>query len=177
MAEYRREQSWFGLGAKGGGMILLGVDLLEAGVFNASTPAAKERFHILSLKLGLGLGGSGGLCAVCLFNCPNLWMVNGTTVQDWGVNVSLGEKWSDFVKGLKSFRILARAAQLGSKLKGLNPDDIEDARNLLHYVWNGYDFSSGDSSFKIITFDIPGTGFGYEVSAAFSAGTLEVLSD
>ena len=177
-AKYNRDQAWWGLGAKGGGtLFVVGMELLEAGVINAENSAAKNQFQILSARIGLGLGGSAGLCAVFLFNVKgSLWSENGTTVKDWGINVSLGEKWSDFVKGLKNFAILAKAAKLGKSLKGLTPADIEDGRNLLHYVWNGYDLASGGSEFKIITLDIPSTGIGYEVSASFTQGTLEVLS-
>lgn len=176
-ANYRREQAWWGIGVKGGGTLFVaGAELIEAGVINAENTSAKNQFQILSMRIGLGLGGSAGLCAVFLFNVPgSLWAVNGTPVKDWGINVSLGEKWSDFVKGLKNFAILAKAAKLGKSLKGLTPSDIEDGRNLLHYVWNGYDLASGDTSFKIITLDIPGSGVGYEISAAFTQGTLEVL--
>lgn len=177
MVQYRREQAWWGLGVKGGGHVfVVGMELLEAGVINANDTNAKNQFQILNVKLGLGLGGSAGMCAVFLFNCPNLWMCNGAIVKDWGINVALGEKWSDFVKGLKGFKILSKAAQLGYKLKGLTPSDIEDGRNLLHYVWNGYDLSSSDSSLKVVTLDIPSTGIGYELSAAFTEGKLEVLS-
>jgi hypothetical protein len=177
MAKYRQDQAWWGLAAKGGGhLFVAGLELIEGGVINAENTTAKNSFQILSVKLGLGLGGSAGLCAVFIFNCSNMWIANGTDVKDWGANVALGEKWSDFVKGLKNFGLLARAAKLGSKLKGLTPADIEDGRNLLHYVWNGYDLATGDASFKIITLDIPGSGIGYELSAAFTQGKLEVLS-
>lgn len=177
MNKYRREQAWWGLGVKGGGQLIVGgLELLEAGVINAENSMAKNQFQILNLKLGPGLGGSAGLCAVFLFNCPNLWVCNGVEIKDWGINVSLGEKWSDFAKGLQQFKLLARAASIGSKMKNLTPADIEDGRNLLHYIWNGYDLASGDSSFKFISLDIPGSGIGYEVSASFTQGKLEVLS-
>jgi hypothetical protein len=176
MPAFRREQSWWGLGAKGGGtLFVVGLELLEAGVINCANSTAKEQFQVLSARFGLGLGGGAGLCAVFLFNCPNLWSVNGAEVTDWGVNVAMGEKWSDFVKGLRHFKIFARVAKIGTGLKNLTPSDIEDGRNLAHYVWNGYDLAKADGSFKIVTLDIPSTGIGYEISAVFTQGKLEVL--
>jgi hypothetical protein len=177
MANYRREQAWWGLGAKGGGQLgVVGFELLESGVLNAENINAKNHFHIVNAKIGMGLGASIGLCAVFLFNCPNLWVIDGVVVKDWGVNVALGERWSDFVKGLKNFSLFARAAKIGKDLKGVVPSDVEDGRNLLHYVWNYYDLAQGDTNFKIVTLDIPGSGIGAEISAAFTEGKLEVVS-
>ncbi len=117
MGQYRPEMQWFGVGIKGGGsLFVVGMEGVEGVIWNAVNPTAHHEFNITSVRLGLGLGGGAGLACLCAFNIPGtMYAVNGSTISDWGVNVSLGPKWSAIMKSLRYTGFLKAAYARGQK--------------------------------------------------------------
>jgi hypothetical protein len=170
MANDILSKTWLGIGEKTGGVLfVVGMEGTEGGVFNLANPSRRAGFSLLNVRLGLGLGGGIGLVAMCVFNCSNIWQLNGQSNDDWGVNVSLGGKWDDVAKALKNYKFFTTVAKIGSKLRLNNPKDIETIRNCLHYIYNEYDIATMGNTPKVISFDTP-IGAGLEVSATYSFG-------
>ncbi len=64
--------SWFGYGVKTGATLFVaGVEGMSGHLFNVADFSA-SKYRMLSARVGLGLGGGTGLCAVFVFNTPNL---------------------------------------------------------------------------------------------------------
>lgn len=102
-------------------------------------------------------------------NTYELYWLNGKTVEDWGVNISLGPRWKDIAKVLidKNFFRNIRFARVTFNLLA----NLEETRNAMHYLYNAYDIDS-KGQHPNITFDVPGIGWGVELSAFKSSGTM-----
>ena len=176
MGTYRPEMQWFGVGIKGGGsLFVVGMEGFEGVIWNAVNPQAHNEFNITSVRLGLGLGGGAGLACLCAFNIVgSMHSVNGSTITDWGVNVSLGPKWSSIMKSLRytGFLKAAYACAKAKKVTGLTPAHFEQARNVLHYLWDVQDMTTADGP-TYVGIDTP-LAVGSEVSVNYLVGTLEV---
>lgn len=170
MADDILSKTWLGIGEKTGGMLfVVGMEGTEGGVFNLANPSNKAWFSLLNARLGVGLGGGAGLVAMCVFNCPNIYQLNGTSNDDWGINISLGAKWDKVAKALKNYKFFSTVAKIGSKIRIHNPKDLDSIRNSLHYIYNEYDIATMGGAPKVINFDTP-AGAGLEVSATYSFG-------
>ena len=164
------KNTWLGIGEKTGGMLfVVGMEGTEGLVFNIDDTSKRAGFGLLNARLGLGLGGGAGLIAMCVFNCPNIYSLNGKSNDDWGVNISLGAKWDKVAKALKNYKFFASVVKIGSKLKISDPKDLDNIRNALHYLYNEYDIASAGGDPKVICFDTP-AGVGLELSATYSFG-------
>jgi hypothetical protein len=163
-------RTWLGIGEKTGGVLfVVGMEGTEGAVFNLQNPSVRAGFGLLNARLGLGLGGGAGLVAMCVFNCTNIYQLNGTSNDDWGVSISLGAKWDKVAKALKNYKFFSTVIKIGSKLKIHDPKDLESIRNSLHYIYNEYDIATMGDTPKVINFDTP-LGVGLEVSATYSFG-------
>jgi len=176
MSEYQPDKQWFGVGLKGGGtVIVVGMEGFEGVIWNAEHPNVHNEFNITSVRLGLGLGGGVGLSLLIAFNINgSLWGLQGHKITDWGVNVSLGEKWSAIVKSLRlsGFIKVAGAAAKAKKVTGLTPAHFEQARNLAHYLWDVNEMTESDGP-TFVTIDTP-VATGAELSVNYTIGSLEV---
>ena len=176
MSEFRAENQWFGVGVKGGGTVfVVGMEGFEGVIWNCERPEAHNEFNITSVRLGLGIGAGVGLSLLIAFNIKgSLWSVNGHKITDWGVNVSLGEKWSAIVKSLRlsGFLKVAAAAAKAKKTTGLSPANFEQARNLAHYLWDVNDMVEADGP-TFVSIDTPAS-VGAELSANYTIGTLDL---
>ena len=169
---------WIGIGVKGGGtLFVVGAELLEGGLLRLDPPNETHSFQVFSVRLGLGLGGGAGLAVLLVFNCDNLWKLNDTDLNDWGVNLSLGGKWDSLVKGLKNIKFFETVIKAGSKFKNLTPKDMETFRNAMHMFYNSYDIgTTSPGATKVIAIDVPGAGVGLEISVNYTMGKIEILS-
>ena len=121
MTNFLERKTWLGIGGKvGGTLFVVGAEDTTGCVFNLSNPNVRAWFSLTSVRLGPGLGGGAGLTAMCVFNCDNIRRLHNTQTTDWGVNISLGEKWDSVVKALKNMKFFAKIARIGPKLKGLS---------------------------------------------------------
>lgn len=176
---YRPELAWFGAGVKGGGtLFVVGMEGFEGAIVNTETPSAINEFNITSVRLGLGLGGGVGLGVLLAYNIPSMWQVNGTEVTDWGVNVSLGTKWSAIVKSLRYSGLLkvAGAFAKAKKTFGFTPHDLELIRNFSHQAYSIADLGTPNNAGKpaFIGIDVPGASVGSELSAHYLIGTISI---
>ena len=162
--------SWIGTGVKGGGMLgVAGFETMEGVVTNLGYRQHSHSVNVSGARMGFGLGASVGAVALLIFNCRNLNNMDGTQDADWGINLALGGKWDGVVKGLKQFKFFATMAKLaaspGGKLfKKATPQEIDDLRNAMAYLFTAYDMKSMEGKPKLIAIDIPFAGVGAEVS-------------
>jgi hypothetical protein len=183
---------WFGIGIKGGGVLVGGSETHYATMHALEAPL-KRRF-ILEIgagseqlnRLALGVGASVGLTLVMvasLFDDPASDL-NGLPVGgDWDLNVSLGGKWSDVVKGAKVAPIAKRVAEIvgkvkyvGEKVVNLGPQKVETIANAIKEgLTNGsLGVKTNAYSPQIVVFGLPGVGTGLEVSLGKSWGYAHV---
>ncbi len=162
--------TWLGVGTKSGGIVLFGgFENTTGTVMNMQNISDKAGFCLNNARLGLGLGWGSGLVAMCVFNCPDINQLHGTTNSDWGINLSLGGKWAAVAKVLANYKFFTTVAKIGDKVGVTNGNDIDSLRNGLHYLYNEYDMAACDGTPKVICFDTP-AGFGAEVSVSYSFG-------
>ncbi len=165
-------QNWFGVGVKGGGMLgVAGFETMDGYVANLGYPKHGHGLNLSSLRLGLGLGASVGMTAILVFNCGNIQNLNDTQSEDWSINISYGEKWSDIVKALANLRFYKTAAKLVSWANA-TPKDIDTIRNSMSYLWTAGDMVANKP--QLVAIDIPGTGIGLEGSIHKLYGTIRI---
>lgn len=163
-------KTWLGIGEKTGGVLfVVGMEGTEGMVFNLANPSSRAGFGLLNARIGIGLGGGAGLVAMCVFNCPNVYQLDGKANDDWGINISLGAKWDKVAKALKNYKFYSTVVKIGSKIRITDPKDLDSIRNSLHYIYNEYDIATMDGVPKVICFDTP-AGIGLEVSATYAFG-------
>ncbi len=165
-------QNWFGVGIKGGGTIgVAGFETMEGYVANLGYPQHQHELNLSSLRLGLGLGASVGMTAILVFNCGNIQNLNETQSEDWSINISYGEKWSDIVKALANLKFFRTAAKLAKWTKA-TPSDIDSIRNSMSYFYTTLDMIQNKP--QLVAIDIPGTGVGLEGSIHKLYGTIRI---
>lgn len=173
-------QTWLGVGVKGGGTVfVVGLEEIEGNIWHMGSPASNW-FSVMSVRLGLGIGASVGLVAICIFNCDSAKVrLNKTSLNDWGVNVAISGKWSAVAKGLKNAGFWTRIAKLGlnrgtRKTVAKSLEHAEDFRNDLHHIYNGLDIATSNGEPKVIVIDSP-AGIGLELSVNYTLGTIEII--
>ena len=131
--EFDVNKTWLGIGAKGGGtLFFIGLEETEGYVWHLGTPTTYS-FSVMALRIGAGLGASVGLVAICIFNCDNpLVQLNKTSLNDWGVNISIGGKASKVFKALKQARFWALIGKMGTKGGAKALKNAEQIRGILH---------------------------------------------
>jgi len=163
MADFDPNKTWLGIGEKTGGILfVVGMEGTEGMVFNIGNILSRANFSLLNVRLGLGLGGGIGLVALCVFNCDNIYQINNKPSDDWGVNLSVGGQWSKIAKVLKNYKFFTTVARVGAKLRRFVPEDLENLRNGMHYLYTTYDIGASSDP-KVIAIDTP-VGVGLEAS-------------
>jgi len=189
--DWRAENTWLGFGIKGGGhLFVVGAETAEivAGRLDQFTTSLQE-MNISSFRFGLGLGAGAGVCLFMAFHTPQLGMLNGTQItpalKDFNVNISVELK----VPLGNSFKLLkpiaARVAELSKAAGGiktglgaLKASDVSTLRDFAHMYYQavieGSDAANNTSISKTIVMDIPGLGYGLEVSLYWTQGEIIV---
>ena len=97
----RPERWWFGIGVKVGGTVAVkGCETLVGVVFNIAL-GAMAPLMIESSREGLGLGGSGGVVMIGAYGFKSAEEFVGLEVGGLDFSLSLGERWSSWVKSAK----------------------------------------------------------------------------
>lgn len=175
---FRADQTWFGAGAKVGGIALIGAETFE-GVATRLDSASNpwREVNVTNVRLGVGLGGSVGLTVFVGFNMALLEWAEGTPVTDWGLNIAIPQ-----VKvGLDDLRW---AAALDSFLDGSdfladyfistmkNSERLGAARDFASLLWSTDDAARATRADEptVLLIDVPGVGWGAEISLFASGG-------
>lgn len=173
MSGFDLGRTWFGVGVKGGGILIAGgVESIYGKLFNLKNPGWHVTFSLMNIRFGLGIGGSGGIVALGVFNSRYIWEIDDTTSSDWGINLAFGNRWSAMAKALKNYKFFAAVGEIGAKL-ALRPGHLETIRNSMHYLYNAYDIRTGDNAPKTIALDTP-VGLGVEASINWCAGRINI---
>jgi len=164
--------TWLGVGVKSGGQLLFGGVESETGFFfDLSKQSAKLKYSMTSRRWGLGLGGSGGLSVILVFNSNAIWWLNGRDLSDWGVNLSLGGKWKDV-----AWFIADKMIHTILKLIVNSPTEfikyLSELRDFTSLIFNAYDLGKSKDEHPILTFEVPFAGLGLEVSAFTKSGKI-----
>lgn len=169
--------TWMGIGIKHGGFLgFIGGESTNGRFFSLYDPMAFQAgFSLTNARLGIGLGGSAGAVLMMAFNCPNLWRLNGEPASDWGLNITMGKRWSELLTALQHHKMIPIVANVAKSLKNspsgvLQLEGLESCRNFLHYIYNAWDLGLMDNKPKFMSIDIPLTGKGLEISATYSFG-------
>ncbi len=166
--------NWFGVGVKGGGTLgLVGFETMEGSISNLGVPSHKHSLNMTYLRLGAGLGGGAGLCAIFVYNCSNPQNLHGTNDASWSINVSLGAKWSDVVKFMAKSKLFEIAPKLVNGFSKATKADLDNIRNSASYLYTVYEITDQTKN-KVITIDIPFAGVGAEISAQKLYGTIYI---
>lgn len=181
--EMNARLTWAGVGTKiGGSLIAAGIESISGVVWNMANPNLNLPIAIESARLGPGLGGGIGGSAIFIFNCASPFTIDGTDIEDWGFNFSIGPKWSALVKLLRGAGYLEaaadirRAMKVTSKLqKGISPKNYEKLKLGTNYVWQSYDAAQGKSKPLIVAFDLPVGSYGLEISLSLLRGKFSLL--
>lgn len=168
---FELHKTWFGLGEKTGGMLVAaGMEHTRGMILRASNLENPIGFSITSARIGLGLGFSGGLVGVLIFNCDNLHRIRDRNITDWGVSISLGGRWAEVARALRRSETFLGLARMGWRMRGAAAN-AERIRNFLHYAYNACDIASTNNDPKIVTIDTP-VGVGAEVAVNYTTGTI-----
>ncbi len=189
--DFREDNTWVGIGIKGGGhLFVVGAETAEivAGRLDQFTTSLKE-MNISSFRFGPGLGGGVGVCLFMAFHTPQLGMLNGTQIspalKDFNVNISMELK-IPLGNSFKLIKPLATRVAAASRFAGgiktglgaLKASDVSTLRDFAHMYYQavveGGDAANNTSVSKTIVMDIPGLGYGLEVSLYWTQGEIMV---
>lgn len=173
---------WFGLGIKGGGMLVAyGRDLFEGMLFSADNKIDNFVLQVEQHRVGAGLGGSIAVALAIGTGAPNPAAFNGKSVGnwEWDFQFAVGNKWSAMAKAASKLPTVARIASVlknGGKVGRivLTVAERDDLRGIIKAMADAkeIDVTSNVAELKII--DLLGPGL--EVSLYRAMGTATVLS-
>jgi len=165
----RENETWFGAGAKTGGIVAVyGWESVAGKITNLNFTRTHD-FTIKNERWGIGLGGGAGTTLLLVFNQANLYELRGLQMEDWDLNISLTKGRLKDLKTAVKYKEAAKILLLAKGMVG-NKKDIQEAMQFF------YESIDGASSSKpvVITFDVPFAGAGLEVSLFSTIGTLEI---
>jgi hypothetical protein len=167
-------KAWIGIGSKVGGMLIgAGLEHTRGVIARSTNLSLPFDFSLTSARLGLGIGFSGGVVIMMVFNCNNIHELHNKTEDDWGVTVAAGGRWAAVVRSIRQSGTFARAATLGWRARGVFGTG-EDIRNVLHEAYSLYDIRrTGDQRNKLIVIDTP-LGTGAELAVNISTGLVRI---
>ncbi len=143
-------------------MVLVGGEFTDGVFVNLHNTGWRFDFHINSLRLGPGAGASGGYVIVFLFNCISPHQIDGTSVEDWGLNISIAAKWGAIAKSIAKYKLYSVVARVGTNM-ALGMKDAEALRNVAHTARTAFDLGTAGTSPTLIALDTP-AGVGLELS-------------
>ena len=165
---------YFGIGAKFGGMLVGGTQTVEGYLFSVDDYKDQAHLEARIWTLGAGLGGGANVVFIMAYGSPSKHKFVGTKFDGWDFAVSLGGRWGDAVKGIKSVPAVAKLAKVvkeggkvGQALKGvskLSPSEWEKVAELVKASREALGVDPDARKPQVNAFDIPLAGAALEVS-------------
>lgn len=165
--------TWMAIATKiGGQLVLIGGEYTEGTLVSLSNTHWRFDFNINSFRAGPGIGISGGYVIVFAFNCVSPHQLDGTAIEDWGLNISLAAKWKAVAQTLGSLKLYTTIGRVGIHMAvGLHDADV--LRNAAHTVSTAFDIANRGAQPTIIALDTP-LGAGAEISLVKIYGTIHI---
>ncbi len=181
-------KAWIGAGFKGGVTVVAGgKEALIGSLWNLHTPDLGFPFAATASRSGLGLGASGGVVLCLGYGFDNPQGALGIGLGGWDFNLSLGARWSAWLKSLRlanpktagalATLIRALVQVRGSQIKSLDSlmqltSRFAHNEGTINLFKNLVGLSNFDDRMKcLITFDLPASG-GVEVSIVYTDGSV-----
>jgi|GEM_PF-3088444 len=176
---------WSGIGVKGALGIGIGAEDVPAAVVSWDNKSKRASFNIISGRLGLSGGFSGGLALVVLTGFTDINHLNGYSLSGWDWTLSIGAKLKGLDKLEKTGSLLSDALASFNQLGKLNHfDDLipaikrnEQAADLVgagKSVISSFGYDWKEKSVTVI--DVPLAGGGAEVGIYLYYGSCKLLS-
>ncbi|HEX2891121.1 hypothetical protein [Vineibacter terrae] len=181
-------KAWIGAGLKGGVTVVAGgKEALVGSLWNLHSADLGFPFVATASRVGLGAGASGGvvLCLGYGFDSPQGAL--GIGLGGWDFNLSLGARWSAWLKSLRlaNPKTAGALAKLIRALTQVRTSQIKSLDSLMQLT-SGFVHNEGminlfknlvglsnfdDRTKCLITFDLPASG-GLEVSIVYTDGSV-----
>ncbi|MEX2138934.1 MAG: OmpA family protein [Pirellulales bacterium] len=166
---------YIGIGIKGGGMLgIAGYQYLYGWLYSSDDYDDSCSLEAMVGSFGVGLGAGVNFVFLIGHGAVNNIDFKGTHFDGWSVAVSLGAKWGDVVKGIKSTPALLRILPVikngpvkGTALKTLlrlSKSEWKEMSQLANTIGDALNIDPCGSSPKIDAIDIPFAGIALEVS-------------
>lgn len=162
---------WVGAGIKvGGTAIVAGFENIQGGIVQMSNPRSVWGYQTnSSLRLGLGIGGGVQVVGLFYLNVNN---PQDISLDDWGVDLSLGERWSSIVSTIRHSPTAARFWSIAFQLsrRNINADILQKTRDMAHVVSNSYSAGGGSVNNQpmALVVDVPMLGAGWGVGVTYT---------
>jgi hypothetical protein len=182
--ELRDDRTWVGAGIKVGGIAIAGAETFEGVATRLdSWRTTWLEVNVTGIRLGLGLGGSIGASVFFAFNVGTLYEVNNTVVTDWGLNIavpSLKANLKSLGVAINLEKYLDSAGRVFLKrqfIGNMTPEKLAKLRDLASVVYNST--TEGAAGIlggepKLLVLDVPGAGWGAELSVFATGGEFTV---
>lgn len=173
----KRGMFWYGVGAKAGGGVGVGMDLTMAAMYNLKNEdnrfkisASTERY----LNAGAGFSGSVVLCFVTgIYHPKDLNKIQSAGV-DW--SFSIGAKWLSFARWAAALPKMEKLVSAVTLAKYANGDTVSELGTLIKAGMSGFNISEDDCMPAFIAIDLPFLGAGTEASVFYGVTSYKVLS-
>jgi hypothetical protein len=171
------EGKWLGVGIKYGGTALIaGAEAMHGGIVQLDRPNYVWGIESNGTRLGLGLGGGAQLALIIVMNAPDGLTLQSIDSSDWGIDFSVGARWSSLASALRP--ILSKpafAAFLGCarflQQRRVTPETLEAIRSLGHELSALDSMNSTGGAPTAILMDIPMAGAGAGVGVTYTWGS------
>jgi hypothetical protein len=172
--------TWVGVGVKGGGMLFPAGAEFTYGCLWSIPYGQKATIRLANVRLGLGLGGSGGGVLLMAFNCATPLALPMADGNDLSINLALGQNWTSILEGLQQARPLIKTLntiRTHKKAIQIGASDIDKMRDLAHTVYAATEITFNPGKPKLVVIDLPFLGHGLELSASYSFGGKIILEN
>ena len=175
---------WLGLGIESAGTILFGMDSKVVWLVNLGDPLDKVRYAQLTeegARVGLWLGGSGGLVAVLGWGFATPNQMNGASFG-WDFAFSPGVKVGKYLKSLKDVKHLQHLGKFVAKSGGVIGKGTELAEEYAklktageQLVKNRNAILEGDKP-QLVALPVPLANYGIEVGVGKRGSETKINS-
>ena len=161
-------QVWTGLVTKGGGMLfVVGMETLSGHIIRLDALKSGDASAFWAcgatpgFRLGLGLGGSVGVSLIIVLNTQFYVDLHGLDIGGPGLNIAFEDRFGKVPLSANEYRALEAMAKGVMNMKNSNL-----LTNVTNTLINNLNY--GGSGPVAFMFDLPGVGYGLELSAVYT---------